>query len=1084
MKKGENKEGLSRLAINFIIILLIIIIAGIIFFIVKGITSNQGKQDVIDYSTLDLKISQVQKVDDSTLDVTVKRNEGEGQFVALSFIVKDGINTEIIRKNVSMEELENETFSLNFILLNASRVKSISITPILETESGEEVIGDMKDEYITPTTCSNYCPTNAQCGVNDCGVKCGDGCSSGYLCLKYKCIREETSSGGGSSGGTTTCTDTCSSLGYTCGNHTICGASKDCGTCSTGYNCNSNGQCIATTCIGSSTQSCSITNGAGIQTRTCNSTSGTWSDWNNCTVVSCDINYVQSENTCIASTCTGSSTQSCSIINGSGQQSRNCTDGVWGAWGICTVVSCDSCFVQIQNYCVAATCTGSTTQSCSIINGLGHQSRTCSCGSWSDWGTCTVISCNACYTQSDNSCTAVNCNDNNACTTDLCSNNVCSYTPISGCCTSALQCNDNNICTNNLCSNNVCSYTPISGCCTSALQCNDNNACTTDSCSNNLCSNTPISGCCTSALQCNDNNACTTDLCSSGTCSNLPISNCCTSALQCNDNNACTTDLCSSGTCSNLPISNCCTSALQCNDNNACTTDLCSSGTCSNLPISNCCTSALQCNDNNACTNNLCSNNVCSYTPISGCCTSALQCNDNNACTTDSCSNNLCSNVPISPCCGNLIVEGTEQCDGTNLNGQTCATRLGTGYTGTLSCTSSCTFNTNLCVNSCTPETNTAFCTRLNKNCGSVTALDNCGISRTVNCGTCTSPQTCNVTNMCSCSVTSYTPALNTFCGSRSVTTNCGTTVTMTGTLSCVSPQTCINNVCSIPQTGSKIIIDHTTTNISKIPLSCINKIKSDLDIAYSHTSHGSQIYSGMQALEAKNSLYNMDFNVVSGQLHFEDYYGYGDQSGFATGGCYDLSDCDNGGDGLLGPTREFLDSPNGQDINVIMWSWCSIAGHNIPFYLSTMQTAITEYPNVKFVFITGHAEGGGEGDSSDSRNNVIRDFVNNNAFCNTHQCILFDFADMENYDPDNNYFLNKYVTDALNYNTGNWGVEYLTRHPTGLNADLTNLMSSYDCAHSSSPGGANINCALKGQAAWYMFARMVGWDGNPSHGC
>ena len=45
--------------------------------------------------------------------------------------------------------------------------------------------------------------------------------------------------------------------------------------------------------------------------------------------------------------------------------------------------------------------------------------------------------------------------------------------------------------------------------------------------------------------------------------------------------------------------------------------------------------------------------------------------------------------------------------------------------------------------NCCTPETESAFCTRNNKNCGSFTGTDNCGIQRTVNCGTCPSGQTC-----------------------------------------------------------------------------------------------------------------------------------------------------------------------------------------------------------------------------------------------------------------------------------------------------------------------------------------------------
>ena len=44
----------------------------------------------------------------------------------------------------------------------------------------------------------------------------------------------------------------------------------------------------------------------------------------------------------------------------------------------------------------------------------------------------------------------------------------------------------------------------------------------------------------------------------------------------------------------------------------------------------------------------------------------------------------------------------------------------------------------------CTPESNAAFCSRLAKNCGSVTGADNCGTSRTVSsCGSCSSPQTC-----------------------------------------------------------------------------------------------------------------------------------------------------------------------------------------------------------------------------------------------------------------------------------------------------------------------------------------------------
>jgi len=46
------------------------------------------------------------------------------------------------------------------------------------------------------------------------------------------------------------------------------------------------------------------------------------------------------------------------------------------------------------------------------------------------------------------------------------------------------------------------------------------------------------------------------------------------------------------------------------------------------------------------------------------------------------------------------------------------------------------------------------------------------------------------------------------------------------------------------------IIIDHTCTELSQIPDGWIEEAKSDLHIAYQHTSHGSQLITGMNALK------------------------------------------------------------------------------------------------------------------------------------------------------------------------------------------------------------------------------------------
>lgn len=66
---------------------------------------------------------------------------------------------------------------------------------------------------------------------------------------------------------------------------------------------------------------------------------------------------------------------------------------------------------------------------------------------------------------------------------------------------------------------------------------------------------------------------------------------------------------------------------------------------------------------------------------------------------------NICSNDGVACIiptieenyCGNDIIEGDEECDGDNLNEQTCSTF---GYSlGTLSCTPSCTIDTSNCSN-------------------------------------------------------------------------------------------------------------------------------------------------------------------------------------------------------------------------------------------------------------------------------------------------------------------------------------------------------------------------------------------------
>jgi hypothetical protein len=80
---------------------------------------------------------------------------------------------------------------------------------------------------------------------------------------------------------------------------------------------------------------------------------------------------------------------------------------------------------------------------------------------------------------------------------------------------------------------------------------------------------------------------------------------------------------------------------------------------------------------------------------------------------------------------------------------------------------------------------------------------------------------------------------------------------------------------------------------------------------------------------------------------------------------------------------------------------------------------------------------------------------------------VLFDFADIESYDPDGIYYRDLDADDACNYSGGNWADEWCAANPG------SELCAVCSCAHSRP-----LNCNLKARAFWWMMARLAGWDG------
>ncbi|OVE71431.1 hypothetical protein BVX93_02350, partial [bacterium B13(2017)] len=198
-----------------------------------------------------------------------------------------------------------------------------------------------------------------------------------------------------------------------------------------------------------------------------------------------------------------------------------------------------------------------------------------------------------------------------------------------------------------------------------------------------------------------------------------------------------------------------------------------------------------------------------------------------------------------------------------------------------------------------------------------------------------------------------------------------------------------------------------------------------------------------------------------------------------------------NGDDSWKDETIAYLGEPdaNGRgdshpEINVIMWAWCGGAADDpnatvsvdidgdgtnenlnyMEYYCYNMTTLENMYPGVKFVYMTGHLNRWSQ--NTTINNQRIRDY------CISNNKILYDFEDIECWDPDGNSYRDREPGQDCSYNVGdgtrgNWAIEWQNSHTEGVDW--------YTCesAHSQP-----LNANRKAYAAWWLFARLAGWEG------
>jgi hypothetical protein len=278
---------------------------------------------------------------------------------------------------------------------------------------------------------------------------------------------------------------------------------------------------------------------------------------------------------------------------------------------------------------------------------------------------------------------------------------------------------------------------------------------------------------------------------------------------------------------------------------------------------------------------------------------------------------------------------------------------------------------------------------------------------------------------------------------------------------------------------------------LRSIPVEYINKAKAELVVAYQHTSHGTHVSRGMFGLqgykEGDDVLFGLSRTPAANRLEFRDFA----MEDYAPPGVEGV-DLSRDETAFIQTTRNYLDAPENATVNVVMWAWSLIAGHDVAGnYLPGMDSLINEYgPGgskigsgegqrevpVTFVYMTGHSvKNSNTGPLNPKEQSEL--IINH---CETHQHFCHDYYTIDTHTMEDTYYEDTGDNGDSDTYGGNFYEDWQNSHTLGVDW--------YENWHT--PEGhvsfgvhttQHITSNRKAYAMWWILARIAGWDGGTS---